>query len=94
MPRAVVSRGWRENRGGTADAVTIGMQNVQLVNAATSLPEGTYAGMWSAYTITIIGHPGIDLTTEDGISSIDGQPVTVVVTNGTATVTVTTTEAE
>jgi hypothetical protein len=62
------------------------MQNVQLVNAAASLPDGTYAGMWSAYTITIIErHTGIDLTTEDGISSIDGQPVTVVVTNGTAT---------
>lgn len=39
------------------------------------LPDGEYAGRWSAYTIQIDGRPGVHLETIDGVRSFDGVSV-------------------
>lgn len=60
---------------------------VALTSDRVDLADGTYAGTWSAYSISIIGHPGVHLATVDGVRSLDGQPVSIVVRAGRATVT-------
>lgn len=61
------------------------MIGVALVTAKVDLPDGTYAGTWSGYKILIAGHPGVHLETVEGMRSIGGVPVTVVVKDGRAT---------
>lgn len=60
---------------------------IALVADKIDLPDGTYAGMWSAYAVRIDGHPGVHLETVEGVRSLDGTPVTVTVRDGRATVT-------
>lgn len=56
---------------------------IKLKNDKVDLPNGTYRGSWSAYTIYIASHER-ELTTEDGCRSLDGIPVTVEVIDGRA----------
>lgn len=67
--------------------------SVALESSATTLPDGTYTGLWSAYTVHIPaldhhreGQLRAELTTVDGCRSLDGVPVTVTVASGQAVV--------
>lgn len=61
---------------------------IALVSDATDLRDGTYEGLWSAYTIRIVTWGETrTLTTRDGARSLDGMPVVVTVANGHAVVT-------
>jgi len=59
---------------------------IALASDHVDLPDGTYRGTWSAYTISIANHPGIHLETVDGNRSLSGQTVSVVVSGGRAVV--------
>ncbi len=64
------------------------MTNVKLVSDKIDLPDGTYNGLWSAYTITVGESlaPVPTLETVDGVRSMDGIPVRVDVAGGRAIV--------
>lgn len=58
---------------------------IGIVQINGSPPAGTYRGTWSGYTITVDGHPGVTLETDEGCRSLSGASVTVVVSvDGTA----------
>lgn len=62
---------------------------IQLTDSATSLPDGTYQGLWSGYAILMTQPNGTEvcvLETVDGCRSLDGAPVVITVANGIATV--------
>ena len=54
---------------------------INLVTKKLNIPAGTYAGVWSAYEITLKNGalPETVLKTEDGVRSLDGVEVTVTV---------------
>lgn len=56
---------------------------INLVSDTIDLPDGTYAGIWSAYTITV--NEIHALKTEVGCRSFSGVDVIVRVSNGRAT---------
>jgi hypothetical protein len=60
---------------------------VALVDSKTSLPDGTYDGLWSAYRVTVpCEEHVVELETVEGCRSFDGVPVVVTVVSGVATV--------
>jgi hypothetical protein len=64
------------------------MANVKLVSDQIDLPDGSYNGVWSAYTITVGESlsPVRTLETVDGVRSLDGIQVRVDVAGGRALV--------
>lgn len=59
---------------------------VILLDDTCNMPDGTYTGLWSAYSIDVPMGP-VTLQTAAGCRSLDGMPVTVTVQNGRAVVT-------